>query len=117
MILDSYFAVACVLLLAALVGVTAIAANRIRELDVYRGLYVERWKAQHQAESDANRWREAWEARDAQLAEARTRIDTLEGELTAQDISHSKAIRAARKNDHRDAKGRYAPAHDPYVNR
>jgi hypothetical protein len=63
------------------------------------------------------RWEQAYEAKAALNAELYTRIDTLEGELTAQDISHSKAIRAARKNDHRDAKGRYAPAHDPYVNR
>lgn len=114
MILDSYFAVACVLLLAALVGVTAIAANRIRELE---RIAKEALACYDQAEEDGKRWEQAWEAKSAQLAEARNRIDTLEGELTAQDISHSKAIRAALKNDHRDAKGRYAPAHDPYVNR
>ena len=33
-----------------------------------------------------------------------TRIDTLEGELTAADI----ALSQARKNDHRDDKGRFA---------
>lgn len=106
MILDSYFAFACVCLLGALAGTIAFVVKQARALNVYRDLYVERWKAQHQADSDANRWREAWEARDARLAEARTRIDTLEGELTAADMS----LLQARKNDHRDAKGRFAKA-------
>ena len=114
MILDSYFGVACVLLLAGLIAVVVLSANEIRRLCIaLQGAE----GAHRMVAAESQRWCDAYWARSAQLNEARTRIDTLEGELTAQDISHSKAIRAALKNDHRDAKGRYAPAHDPYVNR
>lgn len=103
MILDSYFAIACVLLLAALVAVVAVAANALRREREDRQAAEELVKLLQQ---DVSEWGVAYEARDAQLAEARTRIDTLEGELTAADI----ALSQARKNDHRDAKGRFAKA-------
>lgn len=86
--MDTYFAVACVILLVGLIIVTAWAVYEVRWWISAAREASAGWR---KAEEINKRWREAYEAKSAQLDEARTRIDTLEGELTAADLSLAQA--------------------------
>lgn len=107
---DSFFSVAAL----ALLGLNLFQLHWTGQLaKAWAQTAKEQQALIYSQEADPEDYSTQLELREAQLAEARARIDTLNGELTAADLS----LNAARKNDHRDAKGRYAPAHDPYVSR
>jgi hypothetical protein len=60
---DTYFAVACVVLLAALICMCVVAANEIRRL---KTAAIDNWGAYARALNDARRWREAYNDKAAQ---------------------------------------------------
>lgn len=95
--MDTYFAVACVILLAGLVWAVMYAKREI-------AWAMAGWRRASalcdEAKRDACAWQAAYQLRDAQLDEARNRIDTLEGELTAADLSLAQARAQVAPFDH-----------------